>query len=67
MVAMLMVGGGILIHNLYFLHGLEYFGSKLPYFLPQFMQFFATPVAVSLAIGAIILVIKESVFSTSKV
>jgi hypothetical protein len=66
MVAMLMVGGGILIHNLYFLHGLEDFGSKLPYFLPNFMQFFATPVAVSLITGAIILAIKESAFSTSK-
>jgi predicted DNA repair protein MutK len=58
MVAMLMVGGGILIHNLSFLHGLVDFGSTLPSILPHVVQLFASPVAISLTVGASILVVK---------
>ena len=55
MVAMLMVGGGILIHNLAFLHGLEGFGSSLPFIFPYVMQFFVSPALVSIIVGALIL------------
>ncbi len=61
MIAMLMVGGGILIHNLPFLHGIENFSeSSLP-LLPQFMEYFFIPVAISLITGSTILLLKKAI------
>ena len=58
MIAMLMVGGGILIHNLPFLHGLDHLGADLPSILPQIMALFTTPVIIALLVGSFILIIK---------
>ncbi len=57
MVAMLMVGGGILIHNIEFIHGLNDFGSSLPSILPYVIKFFISPVIVSIVVGVLILMI----------
>ena len=57
MVAMLMVGGGILIHNIEFIHGLNDFGSSLPSILPYIIKFFISPVIVSIVVGVLILMI----------
>ena len=58
MIAMLMVGGGILIHNLPFLHGFDHLGADLPSILPQIMALFTTPVIIALLVGSFILIIK---------
>jgi predicted DNA repair protein MutK len=58
MIAMLMVGGGILIHNLPFLHGFDHLGADLPSILPQIMALFTTPVIIALLVGFFILIIK---------
>jgi predicted DNA repair protein MutK len=57
MIAMLMVGGGIIIHNVEFLHFLSYVGQGLPYILPVLMEFFISPVSVALILGAIIVLV----------
>lgn len=59
MVAMLMVGGGILIHNIAFIHWLNDFGSSLPFIFPQLIEFFVSPVFVSLITGILILSIQR--------
>ena len=58
-VAMLMVGGGILLHNLPFLHELNHLGVSLPSVLPIFMEYFVTPITIALSIGAGILAFKR--------
>jgi predicted DNA repair protein MutK len=58
-VAMLMVGGGILIHNVSFLHGFDNFGAELPSVLPQIMSLFIMPIVISLLTGVAMLAIKE--------
>ena len=58
MIAMLMVGGGILIHNLPFLHGFDHLGANLPSILPQIMALFTTPVIIALLVGSLIIIIK---------
>ncbi len=58
MIAMLMVGGGILIHNLPFLHGFDHLGADLPSILPQIMALFTTPVIIALLVGSLIIIIK---------
>lgn len=58
MIAMLMVGGGILIHNLPFLHGFDHLGADLPSILPQIMALFTTPVIIALLVGSFLLIIK---------
>ncbi len=57
MIAMLMVGGGIIIHNVEFLHFLSHVGQGLPYILPVLMEFFISPVSVALILGAIIVLV----------
>ena len=63
MIAMLMVGGGILIHNLPFLHGFYYLGADLPSILPQIMALFTTPVIIALLVGSFILIIKSLIIN----
>jgi len=55
MIAMLMVGGGILMHNLPFLHGAIHVGSLLPTLLPQVMEFFVVPVSIALIVGVVVI------------
>ena len=59
MVAMLMVGGGILMHNLPFLHGLDHFGASFPSILPQMMEYFFMPVMIALIVGFGIILLKN--------
>jgi predicted DNA repair protein MutK len=59
MVAMLMVGGGILMHNLPFLHELNHLGVSLPSVLPIFMEYFVIPITIALSMGAGILAFKR--------
>jgi len=61
MIAMLMVGGGILMHNLPFLHSLEHLGRELPSILPQFMEYFSIPIALALTTGASLVLFKNLV------
>jgi len=56
-VAMLMVGGGILIHNTGSLHGLMHLGQELPSILPKMIEVFITPVAVAMIAGSAILIL----------
>jgi predicted DNA repair protein MutK len=58
MIAMLMVGGGILMHNLPFLHGLDDVGATLPSILPQIMTLFTIPAIIALLVGSFILIVK---------
>ena len=58
-VAMLMVGGGILLHNLPFLHELNHLGVASPSVLPMLMEYFVTPVMIALSMGAGILAFKR--------
>jgi len=55
MVAMLMVGGSILMHNLPFLHDAIHLGVTLPSILPEVMEFFVMPVSVALLAGVLII------------
>jgi Uncharacterized protein conserved in bacteria len=55
MIAMLMVGGGILMHNLPFLHEAMYVGSSLPMILPELMEFFVVPVSIALMVGVVVI------------
>ena len=59
MIAMLMVGGGILMHNLPFLHGLDHFGASLPFILAQMMEYFFIPVIIALVVGLAIVMFKR--------
>jgi predicted DNA repair protein MutK len=59
MVAMLMVGGGILMHNLPFLHGLDHFWASLPSILPQMIEYFFIPVVIALIVGSGIILLKK--------
>jgi predicted DNA repair protein MutK len=59
MVAMLMVGGGILIHNLPFLHALNTLGSSLPSILPFLLEFAVIPAIVALLLGGLIVLVVQ--------
>lgn len=59
MIAMLMVGGGILIHNLPFLHELNNLGASLPFILPDLMNFVLTPMSIALVVGALFVLLIE--------
>jgi predicted DNA repair protein MutK len=61
-IAMLMVGGGILIHNIPFLHGLSNLGASLPLILSALTEYFVTPIIVALIIGVIMLLLKKLYF-----
>jgi len=54
MIAMLMVGGGIIIHNIDILHFLSHLGQELPLFLPIVMEFGIIPILVSIIIGTLV-------------
>jgi predicted DNA repair protein MutK len=57
-IAMLMVGGGIIIHNIVYLHWLTELSQGLPVLLSMFVEYFATPVIVSIIVGvALVLII----------
>ena len=60
MVAMLMVGGGILIHNLPFLHALNALGSSLPSILPFLLEFAVIPAIVALLLGGLIVLVVQA-------
>ncbi|SMN14979.1 Membrane protein, putative [uncultured Candidatus Thioglobus sp.] len=55
MVAMLMVGGSIIIHNIDQLHFLVILGHNLPSILPLAMKLFFVPIGISLAVGSLII------------
>ena len=59
MVAMLMVGGGILMHNLPFLHSLEHLGLELFSSITQIATLFIVPVLIALFTGVFILLLKK--------
>jgi predicted DNA repair protein MutK len=65
-VAMLMVGGGILVHNIESLHGLTHLGQGLPSILPKMIEVFITPIAVALIAGSAILILLRSFSKKSK-
>ncbi|SHN90421.1 hypothetical protein BHECKSOX_605 [Bathymodiolus heckerae thiotrophic gill symbiont] len=54
MVAMLMVGGSIIIHNIDQLHFLVILGHDLPSILPLAMELFFVPIGISLTVGSLI-------------
>ena len=56
MIAMLMVGGGIIIHNIDILHFLSHLGQELPLFLPIVMEFGIIPILVSIIIGTLVVI-----------
>ena len=60
MVAMLMVGGSILIHNLEFLHGLNLLGQSLPLIFSTLVEFVLIPGVVAMTTGAAIILIKNT-------
>jgi len=59
MIAMLMVGGGIIMHNIDQLHFLSSLGGSLPLLLPLIMEFFITPVTLAIVVGILIIAIKK--------
>lgn len=59
MIAMLMVGGGIIMHNIDQLHFLSSLGNSLPLLLPLIMEFFITPVTLAIVVGILIIAIKK--------
>ena len=63
LVAMLMVGGGILIHNLSFLHEYKHIGESLPLILPILVEYFATPIVIALITGVFLLIIKSLIIN----
>lgn len=52
MVAMLMVGGSIVIHNIGFLHPLTHLGGELSFAPSLIVQFFIIPAGAALVIGS---------------
>ena len=57
-IAMLMVGGSIIIHNVVYLHWLAELSQGLPVLLSVFVEYFVTPVIVSIMTGvALVLII----------
>ena len=59
MIAMLMVGGGILIHNLPFLYDVNHLGASLPFILPMAIEYFISPVTVALIVGVMIVMLQK--------
>jgi predicted DNA repair protein MutK len=59
MIAMLMVGGGILIHNLPFLYDVNHLGASLPFILPMAIEYFISPVTVALIVGVMIVILQK--------
>lgn len=59
MIAMLMVGGSIIMHNIDQLHFLSSFANNLPSILPLLMELFITPVALAIVVGILIIAIKK--------
>jgi len=60
MVAMLMVGGSILIHNLNFLHGLLQWSEPLPLIASLLIEHAVTPIAIAMIVGSAIILIKNA-------
>jgi predicted DNA repair protein MutK len=56
-IAMLMVGGGIIVHNVVYLHWLTELSQGLPVLLSMFVEYFATPVVVSIVVGMILVLV----------
>jgi len=57
-IAMLMVGGSIIIYNVVYLHWLAELSQGLPVLLSVFVEYFVTPVIVSIMTGvALVLII----------
>jgi len=59
MIAMLMVGGSIIMHNIDQLHFLSSFANNLPSILPLLMELFITPVTLAIVVGILIIAIKK--------
>ena len=60
MIAMLMVGGSILIHNLEFLHGLNQWKDSPPLIISFLVEYFITPVIIAMTVGSAIILIKNA-------
>jgi len=58
MIAMLMVGGSIIMHNIEQLHFLTHLGSQFSVIFQAVIEFFLIPVSVALLIGFLITAIK---------
>ncbi|MBT3276916.1 DUF808 family protein [Candidatus Thioglobus sp.] len=59
MIAMLMVGGSIIMHNIDQLHFLTYFGRELPFLLPIIMMYVVTPISLAMTVGVLIIAIRK--------
>ncbi len=59
MIAMLMVGGSIIMHNIDQLHFLSSFANNFPSILPLLMELFITPVTLAIVVGILIIAIKK--------
>ncbi len=57
MIAMMMVGGSILIHNLPFLHSISHLGKDLHSFLSMLIDYGLIPILISLIVGTILIFI----------
>ena len=66
-VAMLIVGGSILMHNVPFLHDLINIGASLASVLPVLMEYFVTPVTLALIIGSGVLMLKNTISKVRKI
>jgi len=60
MIAMLMVGGSIIIHNIDQLHFLAHFNYNFSLIMSVFMEYFVVPITLSLGIGGLIVTITKS-------
>ena len=56
-IAMLMVGGGIIIHKVVYLHWLTGLSQGLPMLLSMFVEYFITPVIVSIFVGVVLVLV----------
>jgi predicted DNA repair protein MutK len=56
-IAMLMVGGGIIIHKVVYLHWLTGLSQGLPVLLSMFVEYFITPVIVSIFVGVVLVLV----------
>ncbi len=59
MVAMLIVGGGILIHYVDFLHDINHLYTSLPPIPFQILELFLVPIVIAMVVGFLIITLKK--------
>ena len=59
MVAMLIVGGGILIHYVDFLHDINHLYTSLPPIPFQILELFLVPIVIAIVVGFLIIALKK--------